>query len=63
MQYVYILMCIRLDESGWEQIVPVTGDSDIPQVFATRDECVDLEEDEFLMAVPVHGPDYPLKYK
>ena len=62
MKYIYILMCIQLDESGCEKLMPVTFDG-IPQIFATRDECVDLEDGEFLMALPIHGPNYPLKYE
>ena len=62
MKYVYIIMKVVLNEQG-EEIVPSTYCDGIPQVYATREEChCDLEDGEFLMAVPVQGKDYPLGY-
>jgi hypothetical protein len=60
MKYVYIIMKVILTEQG-EEIVPSTSYDGIPQVYANREEChQDLEDGEFLMAVPVQGKDYPL---
>ena len=60
MRYVYIIMAVTLTEQG-EEIVP-SALNGIPEVYATREDCRELEDYEFLMAVPVHGADYPLGY-
>ena len=60
MKYVYIIMAVTLTEQG-EAIVPSTP-TGIPEVYAVREECRELEDYEFLMAVPVQGKDYPLGY-
>ena len=60
MKYVYIVMTVTLTEER-EEIIP---SSEIPEVYATREEAErrELAEHEFLMAVPVQGKDYPLGY-
>ena len=60
MKYVYIIMKVVLTEQG-EEIIPSTL-TGIPEVYATREECHELEDYEFLMSVPVQGKDYPLRY-
>jgi len=62
MKYVYIVMTVTLTEQG-EEITPSTS-TGIPEVYTTRAEaeCRELEDYEFLMAVPVQGKDYPLGY-
>ena len=60
MKYVYIIMAVTLTEQG-EEITPSTP-TGIPEVYTAREECRELEDYEFLMAVPVQGKDYPLGY-
>lgn len=60
MKYVYIIMAVTLTEQG-EAIAPSTP-TGIPEVYVAREECRELEDYEFLMAVPVQGKDYPLGY-
>lgn len=60
MKYVYIVMTVTVTEQG-EEIAPSTP-TGIPEVYTAREECRELEDDEFLMAVPVQGKDYPLGY-
>ena len=60
MKYVYIIMSVVSTEQG-EEIVPSTP-TGIPEVYATREECRELEDYEFLMSVPVQGKNYPLGY-
>lgn len=60
MKYVYIIMAVALTEQG-EEIVPCTP-TGVPEVYTAREECRELEDYEFLMAVPVQGKNYPLGY-
>lgn len=60
MKYVYIVMRVTLMEQG-EEIIFSTS-TGIPEVYTAREDCRELEDCEFLMAVPVQGKNYPLGY-